>query len=259
MLPPAVTWVVNDHQAAPPAARIVEDWQMADPKNPRPPARKKADKKNPAGGLPEAFRSLMYDVVPFMSGAAIGYLDGRFADPTEQHRVGKHWAKLSAKKKIFALAVLAAALWWWEQKSQREGKAKMGAQMEAARHGVVTLIGRYIGAGAGAKAAKKAAEKRAAQSPTSSAEAPEQKTSEGAGGGMSWEDYERVNAMVDRQVRALMDELDRRERAGEPVAGLNVRQLPGMHDAEYGGDMVIDRDTILALSQFRMPAELAAA
>lgn len=257
MFLPAHTWVVNAEDAAPPAARIVEDWQMANAKNPPPPRKKQADKKNPSsGGMADAFKGLMYDFVPFLSGAAIGWLDGRFSRDKEDHRVGKHWAKLSPKKKIMALAVLAAAVFWWEQKSRRDGDAKMVEQMVAARHGIVCLIGRYIGDSMGAKALANHLKKKAEQNGTKPAEAPKDgeapKTDEADTKGISWDDYHLMHGMVEDRVRGLMDEIHRRQMAGEPVGGFNARQLPGLADGEF----VIDADAIAALSNLRLPDHL---
>lgn len=262
MLLPAHTWVVNAEDAAPPAARIVEDWQMANPKNPPPPAgrKKTADKKNPSGGgMADAFKGLMYDFVPFLSGAAIGWLDGRFSRGEEDHKVGKHWAKLSRKKKIMALAVLAAAVFWWEQKSRRDGNTKMVDQMVAARHGIVCLIGRYIGDSMGADALKKAVDKQAkdaAKAPVQDTCPPGQsKQGNGECGSLSWDDYRHINGMVEDHVRSLMDEIHRRQMAGEPVGGFNARQLPGLADGEFS----IDADAIAALSTLRLPEHFRSA
>lgn len=250
MPPPLMTWVVNDENAAPPAARIVEEWQMAAPKNPAPTSRRrtKSVKSNPAPGMGDMFKALMYDVVPFLSGATIGYMDGRFSGEAS-HKIGKHWGKLTPKKKLTALAVLYAALAWWGRKFKSEGKAKLAEQMEGARHGIAALVGRYLGESVGAKG-KKAADAKAGATAPGEADAP--KTTEGAGGGLGWQEYKQINDMVGRQVRQAMDEIDRRKEAGQPMAGLNLMQLPGMHDAEF------DSETLRALAQIRIPNNIPA-
>lgn len=252
MPPPLMTWVVNDENAAPPAARIVEEWQMAAaPKNPAPTNRRRTKnvKRNPApDDMGEMFKSLMYDVVPFLSGATIGYLDGRFTGE-KSHTIGKHWGKLTPKKKLTALAVLYAALAWWGRKFKSEGKAKLAEQMEGARHGIAALVGRYLGESVGAKGKKDAVAKEDKTTPAG-ADAP--KTTEGASEGLGWQEYKQINDMVGRQVRQAMDEMDRRQAAGQPMAGLNLMQLPGMHDAEF------DPETLRALAQIRIPDNIPA-
>lgn len=119
---PPYTWIVNPHEGPPPARLVQEVPAMAveQTSGPRRGGRSnKKQKENPAG-----LEMIVSIVVPTLTGAAIGALEG-FA------RSGKlkKWAELSDAKKGLALALISGGARYFEMKAEADGKRDLRATM----------------------------------------------------------------------------------------------------------------------------------